>query len=347
MKKCPKLNEKQESELKSIIKKPNYAIEARKASTILMLNKDLNMETIVSITGYNKTRIYQLRNRYLKEGIKSIQLKTRGIRKLLKEEEMLEIIETLKTKLPKDLGYAGANSWTTGVLSNWIYSKYEVLYKSKTSYYVIFKKSKLTFHKPGKVYEKHDEEKTRKWIKEMKPIIEKAFNDKSSVILTEDEMVLSSVTTFQRIWLPVNEYPEVEVSNERKNRSMYGFLNIKTGDEHVFSTKWQNMYETRKILRKIRKLYPNKKILLLWDNAGWHKGSKVQEYIQKDKLIQQIFFPAYSPELNPQEHVWKEGRHEVTHNKFIENIYKTGIEFVKYLNSHKFKYSFLNLGSPL
>ena len=155
-------------------------------------------------------------------------------------------------------------------------------------------------------------------------------------------MVLSSVTTFQRIWLPTNEYPEIEVSNERKNRSMYGFLNIKTGDEHVFSCNWQNMYETRKMLRKIRHIYPDKKILLLWDNAGWHRGSKVQEYIKKNKHIQQIFFPAYSPELNPQEHVWKEGRHQVTHNN-IENIYNTGIEFVKYLNSHKFNYSFLNL----
>jgi len=347
MRHSPKLNEKQTEELQVIIKKPDYAVEGRKASTILMLDKDLNMETIVSISGYNKTRIYQLRSSYLKEGVESIRLKTRGIRRLLKKEELLEIKETLQTKMPKDLGYSGINNWTTGVLSNWIYSKYEVLYKSKTSYYVIFKKSKLTFHKPGKVYERHDEEKTQSWIEEMKPIIEEAFNDRSTVILTEDEMVLSCVTTFQKIWLPVNKYPEVEVSNERKNRSMYGFLNIKTGDEHVFSTNWQNMYETGKVLRKIRRIYPNKKILLLWDNAAWHKGYKVQEYIKKDKLIQQIFFPAYSPELNPQEHVWKEGRHQITHNRFIESIYNTGIEFVKYLNSHKFNYSFLNLGSLL
>ena len=71
MRHSPKLNEKQTEELQVIIKKPDYAVEGRKASTILMLDKDLNMETIVSISGYNKTRIYQLRSSYLKEGVES------------------------------------------------------------------------------------------------------------------------------------------------------------------------------------------------------------------------------------------------------------------------------------
>ena len=185
-----------------------------------------------------------------------------------------------------------------------------------------------------------------KWQKETKPIIEQAFQDKDTVILTEDEMILSTQTTFQKIWLPEGEYPKVEISNIKKNRSVYGFLNIKTGQEHAFKTEWQNMYETVKILKKVRKVYPKKKILLLWDGAGWHRGSKTQEFIKKDQKIKTSYFPKYTPEENPQEHVWKNGRDQVSHNRYIENIDTTTDEFIKYLNKTNFPYSLLGF-SPI
>lgn len=61
---------------------------------------------------------------------------------------------------------------------------------------------------------------------------------------------------------------------------------------------------TKDILEKIRKTYyPYQKLLIFWDGAGWHKGSKVQEFIKEDKNIEIIYFPKYAPELNPQEYV--------------------------------------------
>jgi hypothetical protein len=120
-------------------------------------------------------------------------------------------------------------------------------------------------------------------------------------------MVLSTQTTVQKVWLPAGQAPKVEVNQERENRSVYGFLNIKTGQKHAWKTKWQNMYETMKVLKKLRKQYPKKKLLLLWDSARWHVGSKVREYIEQDGNIETLAFPPYSPEENPQEHVCEEG----------------------------------------
>ena len=37
-----------------------------------------------------------------------------------------------------------------------------------------------------------------------------------------------------RIGLRKGEYPKIEVSNTKKNKSIYGFLNIKNGTEHSF-----------------------------------------------------------------------------------------------------------------
>src|SRR5947199_10016610 len=114
-------------------------------------------------------------------------------------------------------------------------------------------------------------------------------------------MILTTQTTIQKIWLPESEYPKIECrTGGRKRRSVYGFLNLKTGQEHAFKTELQNMYVTKEILEKMRTLYPKQKIVLFWDNAGWHRGSVVQDFIKTDENIESIHFPTYAPEENPQ-----------------------------------------------
>lgn len=168
------------------------------------------------------------------------------------------------------------------------------------------------------------------------------LKEKDTVVLTADEMILTTETTTQKVWLPQGEYPKIECSTGgRKRRSIYGFLNIATGEEHAFKTEFQNMYVTKEILEKVRVLYPTQKIALFWDNAGWHKGSTVQEYIKVDGNITIIHFPTYAPEENPQEHVWKSGRSQVTHNRFIEDIDAATDELVEYFNTTTFPYKVL------
>jgi transposase len=342
---CPKLSNNQINELKTNLKRPADAAELKRIQAILMLNCGEKTEKIEMLTGLKRSRIFSLRLLYLIKGIKAVETKPKKQKSLLTKKQLKEIARTLKTKTPEDFNYS-CSFWTTSVLGDFIKREYDVCYKSKTSLYLIFRQAKFTYHKPGRVYHNQDPEEVKRWRKETKPIVKRAFKDKETIILAEDEMILSTQTTFQKIWLPEGEYPRIEISNIRKNRSVYGFLNVKTGQEHAFKTEWQNMYETVKILKKIRKLYPKKKLLILWDGAGWHRGSKTQEFINQDKYIQTVYFPKYTPEENPQEHIWKNGRDQITHNCFIENIDTATDEFIGYLNKTTFRYSLLSF-SPI
>jgi transposase len=215
-----------------------------------------------------------------------------------------------------------------------------VKYKSKTSLYLIFKDAKFTYHKPGQVYKNRDQNKVDQWKQHVLPVIQEYLKKKNTVVLTEDEMILSTQTTFQKIWLSANSYPKIEVSNNRKRRSIYGFLNLKTGKEHAFKAEAQTGEITVEMLEKVRRIYPNKKIIIVWDNAPWHRSKVVKEYLaKKGHNINLIPFPPYNPEDNPQEHVWKRGREMVTHNKFIEDIDTATDQFVDWLNSTTFEYS--------
>lgn len=346
MRRCLKLTSQQKEELNGIIGKgQSSGREVRRAQTILMLDANTPIETTKALTGYSRRQAFDLRRNYLAGGLTSVLDKKKGKPKeLLTRKQREELTSILNQKTPRDFSY-DCDYWTTGIIADLVEEQYNVRYKSKTSLYVIFRRARFSYHKPGKVYQRRDEKEVAEWKEQAAAVIGKAWKKENTVILTEDEMVLSTQTTFQKIWLPQGEYPKIEVSNKKENRSIYGFLNLKTGQEHAFKTKWQNMHITVKVLKKIRKIYPSQKLLIVWDGAGWHRGSKVQEFILEDKKIETFHFPKYSPEENPQEHVWKAGRSQVTHNHFIKDIDKTANQFVAYLNSEKFSYALLDFSA--
>lgn len=340
MKTKTKLNQEQIRKLESFLQDHSHtSAEICRAQAIVLLDEGADQKTISRLTGYSRRHCFTLRRQYVKNGLTALADKRQGKPKeLLTKPQREEIIAALKTKTPKDLGYQ-ADYWSTALLGYHIEKTYRVKYRSRTSHYLLFKKAEFTFHKPGQVYQKHNEQEVRDWETTNKDRVKQAFADPDTVILCEDEMVLSTKTTFQKIWLPKSEYPKIVVSNKKEARSIYGFLNLKTGQEHAFKTEWQNMFITAEVLGKLRQIYSSETILLLWDGPGSHRGKEVTKFLENDGNIEVIYFPRYSPEQNPQEHVWREGRKQVTHNQYIENIDTTTDSFVNYLNITKFHYS--------
>ena len=52
------------------------------------------------------------------------------------------------------------------------------------------------------------------------------------------------------------------------------------------------------------------------DGAGWHKSKSFVMSVN----LKLLFLPAYSPELNPQEHIWDELREKCFHNKTFDSL---------------------------
>jgi len=346
MKKCTKLTSKQKQELQAIINNPKSSgREIQRAQAVLLLNQETALEAIIALTNYSRKRIFDLRQNYLKVGMMVIQDKKKGKPKeLLTKKQLAEIVKIIKEKTPKDYGY-DTDYWTTGIVGAVIEFEYSIKYRSKTSIYLIFKQAKFTYHKPARQYQARNEQEVKQWRKRAKIKVKQALSKKNTLVLAVDEMSLSTQTTVQKIWLPQGEYPRIEVASKREARSIYGFLNIKNGKEHAFKTKWQNMYITYDVLKQLRKIYPTQKLFLVWDKAPWHKGSKAQQFIKEDGQIETFDFPRAAPDENPQEHVWKKGRSNISHNKFIDNIDKTADNFIDYLNNTVFNYSFLGFSA--
>ena len=350
MTKQQKLTTKQVVELSSfMLHKDRVGAEVRRASAVLFIDDETDEPTLKRFTQYSRRQAFAIRKAYLLHGINALRDKRRSNReRVLTSIQRSQVVGVLRTKQPKDMLEGCSDTyWSTNLLGEYIERHYGVRYKSRTSSYLLFREAKLSFHFPGKSYEKADPVRAAAWEKQQadgRSRLMRAWHDERTAILCEDEIVLTSSTTLQKIWLPKGQYPPVvDTNTTKKRKSIYGFLNLKTGRQDAFTTDWQNMYITVEVLDKLRQVYPTQQLLLVWDNCGWHRGSEVQKWIEQDGKTKTLYFPPYTPDLNPQEHVWKAGRKATTHNLHITDIEQTTEDFVSYIESQTFGYELCGL----
>jgi transposase len=203
-----KLNEKQLEELTSFIEEPGRKVEEiKRAQGILLLAQNQSATFIKALTGLRRSTVVKARKKYVKEGMEALvsRRKDKQPRSLLTKNQLKDLHVILQTKTPRDYGREW-DFWTPTILGNVILEVFGVKYKSKTSLYLLFKRSNFTYHKPEKRYEKRDAKAIAEWKKEVEPEIQEALNDPNVVVLVSDEMILTSQTTLQKIWCPQGTY---------------------------------------------------------------------------------------------------------------------------------------------
>lgn len=152
---------------------------------------------------------------------------------------------------------------------------------------------------------------------------------------------MTKETTTKSVWYHKGERPIVHTKYQKGSKSFYGALNVKTGKEHIHICDWQDSKQSIKFLGRLKKIYSNRRIFLIWDNARWHKSEEIKAYLGKVNTITLMNFPPYSPELNPQENVWKQARNKVSHNRFEKDFNVLIDEFADFLENTTFHTNFL------
>ena len=73
-------------------------------------------------------------------------------------------------------------------------------------------------------------------------------------------------------------------------------------------------------LERILQTFPEKLIQLWVDNASWHKGDRIRNFLKLHSQLKLFYHPPYHPELNCQETIWKRIRYEVTTSRYFATL---------------------------
>lgn len=96
----------------------------------------------------------------------------------------------------------------------------------------------------------------------------------------------------------------------------YSAIAPATGDCYSMIAPFCNTEAMNCFLSHLTKQYKQYRIVLILDKAGWHVSRKI--HLPENLLL--LHLPAYSPELNPVELLWREIRRKYFHNKIFNSL---------------------------
>jgi len=132
----------------------------------------------------------------------------------------------------------------------------------------------------------------------------------------QDEARFGRISQPLSCWAKKGQRPTLPSQLVREYTYVYGSICPQTG-EHVslilptMETACFNLF-----LKEVSQRYPNNHIVMVCDGAASHRSNDL--CIPEEMTL--IALPPYSPELNPQENVWKELRKEGFYNQLFETM---------------------------
>jgi transposase len=147
-------------------------------------------------------------------------------------------------------------------------------------------------------------------------------DDPNSVVLSEDEAALISIPTTTRVWGRCGSQPVVQTRNKnRERKTLFGAVNLKTGQVLAQISQTGNTRTFLSFLKTILRAYPHQNITLILDNVRFHHAKKIRlKFLKRIPRLSFVFLPAYSPNMNPTEWVWKQMRRQVTHSALFPSF---------------------------
>lgn len=256
----------------------------------------------------------------------------------LKREQKSKVREVLKNKpsiygLPKEF-------WDVPQLKQYVYARFGVVYESVRSYHFLLEFGNLSFKVPDKFNVRRNETKIAVRMEQIYGEILPYVEDPEWEVFCSDETRMQLQAITRRAWIKRGRKTILRVERTDDYQNYLGFLNQRTFQCHVLEIAWGRAPEIIRATGEFLKLYPNKKICIIWDNATCHKGKLMKEALSSGGLLEKVHLvtlPPYAPDHNPIEHVWNTTKTKLSNNQ-DRNFEETKLKFMKLTNHQFFPY---------
>ena len=135
-------------------------------------------------------------------------------------------------------------------------------------------------------------------------------------IVFQDEARFGRMVRLRRCWAPQPLRPAVPNGYERQFVYVYGAISPLEGQLDWKITPNMNTERMNEFLLQVSQAHQSEFMIMILDGASSHKS--------KDLIIPEnmcfLRLPGYSPELNPQEHVWDELREKEFPNRVFDSL---------------------------
>ena len=282
-------------------------VESRRWHLLWKVSLGWTVKNSAIAVGYSYPYAKSILKRYNQDGAAGVQnyknktsRHARGKRRLLSEQQLEKLTIAIEQKAPD------GGIWTGTKVARWIEKEtgQEKIWNQRGWDYL--KKCNYSWQSPRQQHRKGDKLE-QEIFKTNLPVKVKKIAEKYPTAEIElwffDEHRVGLKPILRKVWAKIGKRPIAVVQHCYEWLYVYGFVKPKTGETLWYliprvNTSWLNVVY-KKFAVDVG-VSEKKKLLLVEDNAGWHRSKKttVPEGIEIE------FLPPYSPELQPAERLW-------------------------------------------
>ena len=249
---------------------------------------------------------------FLLHGVQGIATKKSSGRppKLTKTQkrELAAIID----KGPAEAGFL-SNCWRSPMLQHLIYEKYRISY---SVHYIsqLLKNMGFSYQKARFVSDHLDEMAREKWLSQTWPELLSFAKKKNAYLLFGDEASFPQWGTLSYTWARKGKQPTIPTSGKRKGYKVFGLIDYFTG--RFFYKCQEDRLNSASYIQFINEVLSKTKkhIILIQDGARYHTSKAMKHFFAKNAHRITVYdLPAYSPDYNPIEKLWKKIKEKEIH----------------------------------
>jgi transposase len=253
---------------------------------------------------------------FLLQGAESLRYRRPPGRPARLTQTQRKELAALITAGPEAAGYS-SGCWTAVLVQDLILNRFQVEYHP---HYIcnLLDQLGFSFQKARFVSDHLDEAARSRWLTETWPEILRLARQTHALILFGDEVSFAQWGSISYTWAPKGQQPTVKTSGRRKGYKVFGLIEFFSG--RLF---WQGQIDRFNAESYIAFLtevlaQTQERLILIQDGAKYHTCQATQDFLAEhtDRLTK-YQLPAYSPDFNPIEHLWRNVKKDATHLKYF------------------------------
>ena len=323
--------------------KKSRDVRLRERYQALYLSFKYDWKEIAEIIGKDYETILFWVKMYNEKGLQGLNPdRPSGRPSRLTDEQQQDVRRTVQMS-PRNLGLKFSN-WNCKNLSWRILKKFGVKLK-REAVRLLLHKLGFVLIRPSYRYVLADKQERKRFLRRFK----RKFNNLSAgdLLMFLDEVSVKQHPNIQPKWSFKGSKEFIGTFGNHAKVNVLGAINHALGKTFHMKSRKLNSDVFIKFLEHLVTLNSTKHLVLVLDNAPWHKSKKVLNFLEKfSKKIEILWLPAYSPDFNPIEHLWKFMK-EVVSNFFfpkMNELTKAITDFFNHLYQKKQK--IMTLCSP-
>ena len=217
---------------------------------------------------------------------------------------------------PQAAGYP-SGCWSATILHDLIYRHFGVAYHP---HYIctLLHNLGFSYQKARFVSDHLDAAKRLEWCHQRWPTVLRQARQRKALLLFGDEASFAQWGSLSYTWAPKGQQPEVPTSGIRKAYKVFGLIDYFSG---CFFYKAQtgrfNSASYAAFLLDVL-THTTQHVFVIQDGARYHTSKAMAQFFaaHADRLTP-VQLPAYSPDFNPIEYLWKKVKKLATHLKYF------------------------------